>query len=175
MHKTYEVTECQLRRFFRGTKKKALKSIYIKHLVIASSRMDSVENTKKQLERCEARLASLTELLLPTDYARPIPQRIVEAEYALNISDQTSLAVLQLALAGNSAGAECTPFSIILAAFAILLQKYTGEEDITVGSSSATANPLILRMKISPELCIGDILKNVLNVNHNLCRLKRTH
>jgi L-2-aminoadipate reductase len=124
------------------------------------------------LQRWENRLAALTELQLPTDYPRPIPQRTVEAEYTLNISDETSMAILQLAFQSNLKTADdkkeiCSPFSIILASFSILLQKYTAEEDITVGSSSLSTNPLILRMKISPLLSFQDVLQVVLDAERD--------
>ncbi|KAI8906331.1 hypothetical protein EDD86DRAFT_210399 [Gorgonomyces haynaldii] len=120
--------------------------------------------TKGLLEQWTKRLSSLTELILPTDYARPIPQRVVEAEYVLSVSDQTSMAILQLCMMWKQKYPElqaCTPFQVILAAFSILLHKYTGEQDITVGSSSTAANPLVLRMNLSPSAPIVDVLRTV--------------
>lgn len=132
----------------------------------------------EKLERWRERLANTTELILPTDYPRPIPQKMVEAELVQDISDTTSLAILQLALQFNrdeTKSETCaTPFSIILAAFAILLQKFTGEDDITVGSSSTSQNPLILRMPISASASFKEILQVVISVFCYQSRLKLT-
>ncbi|KAJ3298155.1 large subunit of alpha-aminoadipate reductase [Borealophlyctis nickersoniae] len=125
------------------------------------------------VERWQSRLASLTELILPTDYPRPIPQRVVEAQQVLEIPEATSLAILKLSLNikppviesaadGASSPTTVSPFSILLAAFLVLLHKYTGEEDIAVGSSSTSSNPLVLRMQIKDEDSFEDVVQMVL-------------
>lgn len=48
--------------------------------VLEDSRLEA------KTERCKARLEALTELTLPTDYPRPIPLRVVEAEHLIDIS-----------------------------------------------------------------------------------------
>ncbi|KAI9205250.1 uncharacterized protein BJ171DRAFT_615822 [Polychytrium aggregatum] len=121
------------------------------------------------IERWRSRLSSLTELILPTDYPRPIPQRVVDAEQILDLPESTSLAVLQLSLslmkvsagAGNGA-ASSTPFDILLAAFAILLHRYTGEEDITIGSSSLSSNPLVLRMNVADSDSMVEVIRKII-------------
>ncbi|KAJ3038477.1 large subunit of alpha-aminoadipate reductase [Rhizophlyctis rosea] len=114
--------------------------------------------------RWQARLASLTELILPTDYPRPIPQRVVEAEQTLDIPEATSLAIMKLSLGIKPTGTSVSvsPFSILLAAFVVLLHKYTGEEDVTVGSSSRSSNPLVLRMPIKDEDTFEEVVQTVL-------------
>ncbi|CAG8507913.1 10748_t:CDS:10 [Acaulospora morrowiae] len=127
----------------------------------------------KRLERWKTRLRNLTEIQLPTDYPRPLPPRVIEAVKILNLPESTALAVLQLSLdfPSNTVPAHPTkpsifnittsqdsgsfyehpsPFTILLAAFTLLLYRYTSDEDITVGSSSDTRNPLVLRVNISP-------------------------
>ncbi|RKO93709.1 hypothetical protein BDK51DRAFT_25376 [Blyttiomyces helicus] len=120
------------------------------------------------------RLSNLSDLSLPTDYPRPIPHRVVEAETTLAISDATSLAILKLslalvsspassdALASSSSPTPVSPFSILLAAFAVLLHRHSGEEDITVGSSSNTTNPLVLRFSVKTSDSLLDVVRNVL-------------
>ncbi len=42
-------------------------------------------------------------------------------------------------------------FHLLLAAFIVLLHRYTGETDIVIGSSSASAkDPLVLRISVDP-------------------------
>ncbi len=131
------------------------------------------------IQRWKARLESLTDLSLPTDYPRPIPARIVEAEHELNISEETSLAIIKLSLgikvppatlhsAPSTSASTASPFSILLGAFSVLLHRYTGEEDISVGSSSRTTNPLVLRIKVQESQSLADVITTVLEVCFDL-------
>ncbi|KAI9314974.1 L-aminoadipate-semialdehyde dehydrogenase [Dichotomocladium elegans] len=54
-----------------------------------------------------------------------------------------------------------TPFSILLAAFSVLLQRYTGDEEFAVGTSSTSSNTLVLRLHVDPTQTFGDIVKMV--------------
>ena len=115
----------------------------------------------EQIQRWKKRLLSLTELQLPTDYPRPIPLRVVEAEHCIDVTEASSLAILKLSLAE---GGQVSPFSVLLTAFSILLHRYTGEEDISVGSSSRSSNPLVLRMKVASSDTVTQVLQNVVKV-----------
>jgi hypothetical protein len=55
-------------------------------------------NVMELIEWWKERLGALTELQLPTDYPRPLPLQIVEAEKTLQLSDQNCLQLLQLGL-----------------------------------------------------------------------------
>ena len=53
-------------------------------------------------------------------------------------------------------------FHLLLSAFAVLLHRYTGETDLGIGSSSASAkNPLILRLLVDPSDPFGAVVKNI--------------
>lgn len=126
---------------------------------------------KDRLSRWKTRLNALTEIHLPTDYPRPIPLQVVEAVHSLQLTEQSSLALLQASMAisrpagptdsGSSTGgsnspvaaaapSHASPFTILLAAFAILLHRYTGDEDMSIGSSSEARNPVVLRLGVTP-------------------------
>ena len=94
-----------------------------------------------KLETWKKLLKDSTELVLPTDYPRT-SLRIVDAEITRLIKDSTSLAILKTSMKTSN------PFSIILGAFVGLLHRYTGEEDISIGSLSPKLNPLCLRLNI---------------------------
>ncbi|KNC99692.1 L-aminoadipate-semialdehyde dehydrogenase [Spizellomyces punctatus DAOM BR117] len=132
------------------------------------------------ISRWKERLSSLTELVLPTDYPRPIPHRIVEAEQVLQVPEAISLAILKLSLnikpnygavseehAAHGSSSTISPFTILLAAFSILLHKYTGEEDITVGSSSRSSNPLVLRFPLTDNDTIATAVQTVLKAEED--------
>jgi L-aminoadipate-semialdehyde dehydrogenase len=110
---------------------------------------------QEKIERWKSRLSNLTELVLPTDYPRIIPPRIVESEYTLAITEPVSLAILKLSLSTNT-----SPSTILLSAFTILIHKYTQEEDITIGSSS-NANPLVLRIPIQKDQKFATVIETV--------------
>ncbi|CAG8432975.1 11036_t:CDS:10 [Diversispora eburnea] len=137
----------------------------------------------KRLDRWKIRLQNLTEIQLPTDYPRPLPPKVVEAIKILNLPETTALAVLQLSLAIPSDTVSISspfnittspdndtfydnpsPFIILLAAFTLLLYRYTGDEDIVVGSSSDTRNPLVLRINVSPKDTFEQIVHKIQQV-----------
>lgn len=132
-----------------------------------------------RLSRWRDRLSNLTDLLLPTDYPRPLPIRSIEEIETLQLSESTLLAILQLSLAitipqqeapaneshNGRQASHPTPFTILLAAFAVLLQRFTGDEDFTVGSSSASREPLVLRLKVNPMDTFHQVVKMVHEVS----------
>jgi Condensation domain len=69
---------------------------------------------------------------LPTDRARPAVQRFEGAHHHFELESQLPAAVRALA-----AGEGATPFIVLLAAFAALLGRWSGERDILVGSPIA--------------------------------------
>ncbi|OZJ06152.1 hypothetical protein BZG36_01041 [Bifiguratus adelaidae] len=115
-----------------------------------------------RLRAWKDRLQNRTDLLLPTDYPRPFPMKVVEAVESLTLSEETLLAVLQLTVGIKLKNeAHPTPFTILLSAFAILLQRYSGDEDFTVGSSSSVQNPLVLRLNVTPQQNFVDVVHTV--------------
>ncbi|KAG0028288.1 large subunit of alpha-aminoadipate reductase [Podila clonocystis] len=141
---------------------------------------NTTDSLKDRLSRWKTRLDALTEIHLPTDYPRPIPLQVVEAVHSLQLTEQTSLALLQASMAinlppavpapyTNSNGSHsgtatpssthASPFTILLAAFAILLHRYTGDEDMSIGSSSEARNPVVLRLGVAPGQTFRDIVE----------------
>ncbi|RKP27925.1 hypothetical protein SYNPS1DRAFT_6883, partial [Syncephalis pseudoplumigaleata] len=119
------------------------------------------------LQRWLARLSGLSELQLPTDYPRPTPFKVVEAVHSLSLRKETGLALIRVSLNATAATEQAmppSPFTVMLAAFVVLLHRYTGDEDIVVGSSSAAANPLVLRVRLSAEDTLEDVVRKVQQV-----------
>ncbi|KAF8842012.1 large subunit of L-aminoadipate-semialdehyde dehydrogenase [Paxillus ammoniavirescens] len=128
------------------------------------------------LSRVLARLQNLPSMSLPTDYPRPTgANKLIEAAHVADLSEQTSLSLLKLALHtdGDEAEDEEThstenrppAFHLLLAAFTVLLHRYTGDTDIIIGSSSAAASaPLILRLAVDPSDSFWSIVRRVQHV-----------
>ncbi|TCD68695.1 putative NRPS-like protein biosynthetic cluster [Steccherinum ochraceum] len=130
---------------------------------------------KDRLARVVNRLQNAPSISLPTDYPRPIGgNRLVEAAVHTDLSDQTCNSLLKLALfdeheqdAEDDAGTGNTPsaFHLLLAAFAVLLHRYTGDTDLIIGSSSSSAqNPLVLRIGVDPSDPFWAVVRKVQQV-----------
>ncbi|KAH7882420.1 hypothetical protein F5I97DRAFT_1817360 [Phlebopus sp. FC_14] len=132
------------------------------------------------LSRVLARLQNLPSMSLPTDYPRPTgANKLVEAAHVADLSEQTSLALLKLALHSEHDSAEDeetqntesrpSGFHLLLAAFTVLLHRYTGDTDIVIGSSSAHASaPLILRLAVDPSDTFWAIVRRVQHVEREV-------
>ncbi|KAF9049388.1 L-aminoadipate-semialdehyde dehydrogenase large subunit [Hymenopellis radicata] len=129
-----------------------------------------------RLARVLSRLQSLPSMTLPTDYPRPSgSHKLVEVAHLAQLSENASLALMKLALYNeNEEGDEDeessslqrpSAFHLLLAAFTVLLHRYTGETDIVVGSSSAQArDPLVLRLSVDPSDPFWGIVRRVQQV-----------
>jgi amino acid adenylation domain-containing protein len=111
-------------------------------------------------------------LELPTDHRRPAVQSFRGANYTFEISPEQSAALKSL-----SQEQGCTLFMTLLAAFKTLLYRYTGNEDIVVGSPIANrnrteierligffVNTLVLRSKLEGNLTFEELLGRVREV-----------
>jgi amino acid adenylation domain-containing protein len=127
---------------------------------------------KNQLQYWQQQLADLAVLQLPTDFSRPAEQSFrgaVESfELPLNLKQEL------VKLSGQHG---VTLFMTLLAAFKVLLHRYTGQTDIVVGSPIASrnrseiepligcfVNSLVLRTQIQGNMCFEDLLKLVRSV-----------
>ncbi|MEZ4868171.1 MAG: amino acid adenylation domain-containing protein [Caldilineaceae bacterium] len=88
-----------------------------------------------QLAYWKAQLAALSPLQLPLDHPRPRKQSYHGAQQSVELS-----ASLVEALRALSQQAGASLFMTLLAAFQTLLQRYTGQDDIVVGSPIANRN-----------------------------------
>ncbi len=106
---------------------------------------------------------------LPADHQRPIVQTLNGASYHFELP-----AALNSALKSLSRQQSVTLFMVLLAAFKALLYRYTGQQDISVGSPIASrnraelkdlfgcfANVLVLRTDVDADLTFQDLLDRV--------------
>ncbi|RDB30310.1 L-2-aminoadipate reductase [Hypsizygus marmoreus] len=129
-----------------------------------------------RLARVLARLQSLPSISLPTDYPRPSgTNKVIEAAHLAQLSEQASLSLLKLVLYDEDEDAEedeedsnvkrPSAFHLLLAAFTVLLHRYTGDTDVVIGASSATArDPLVLRLSVDPTDPFWAIVRRVQQV-----------
>ncbi|MGF1676917.1 MAG: condensation domain-containing protein, partial [Rivularia sp. (in: cyanobacteria)] len=130
-----------------------------------------------QLEYWQKNLANYPPLLaLPTDYPRPPVQRFRGARKSFALSQELSNAIKNF-----SQGQNTTLFMTLLAAFNILLYRYSNQEDILIGSTITNrenrteisnliglfVNNLIFRTNLSGNPSFGDFLQQVREVTLN--------
>ena len=127
---------------------------------------------KNQLLYWQQQLANLAVLQLPTDYARPAEQSFRGAVEILEVPLSLKQGLVKL-----SGQHGVTLFMTMLAAFKVLLHRYTGQTDIVVGSPIANrnrseiepligffVNTLVLRTPIQSKECFDELLKKVRSV-----------
>ncbi|PWW72461.1 large subunit of L-aminoadipate-semialdehyde dehydrogenase [Tuber magnatum] len=112
-----------------------------------------------RLARWEERLRSLTTQSLATDFVRPDPPRIIEAVHAVAVPEPAKLALLQLGILDGSN--PVSPFTVLLAAFAVLAFRLTGDEDISIGTTAENKEPFVLRTPLTGQTAFVDLLNQV--------------
>src|SRR5215212_5507323 len=131
------------------------------------------ENLTKQLNYWKEQLAGAPATLgLPTDWPRPAVLSFSGAEATFTLSANTSAALRAL---GQREGA--TLFMTLLTAFNVLLYRYSGQDDIVVGTPVAGrnrkeleglvgffANTLALRTRLNSASTFIELLKRVQQV-----------
>lgn len=124
--------------------------------------MTSQDSLDARLALWEERLRSLTTQSLTTDYVRPDPPRIVEAVHSVTVPETARHALLQLGILDGSN--PVAPFTVLLAAFAVLAARLTGDEDISLGTSAETKEPFVLRLPVTAGTTFIELLKSVKEV-----------
>ncbi|MDB9527420.1 amino acid adenylation domain-containing protein [Oscillatoria sp. CS-180] len=111
-------------------------------------------------------------LTLPTDYARPAVQKFRGARLAFALPQELANRLQTL-----SQQSDVTLFMTLLAAFGVLLQRYSGQDDLVIGTPIANRNrpeiePLIgffintlaLRIRLQETLSFQALLRQVRHV-----------
>src|SRR5579862_8430167 len=127
----------------------------------------------RQLAFWRQALAGVPVVQLPTDRPRPPAESFRGAERRLLVDGAAGAPMLEL---GQRLGA--TPFMSLLAVFAVLLSRVSGQVDVAVGTPSANriraelegligffVNTLVLRIDLAGELSFADLLARVRQVS----------
>ncbi|MBC6450152.1 non-ribosomal peptide synthetase [Actinokineospora xionganensis] len=130
------------------------------------------QDVTDQLDYWRGQLAGLDPLELPADRPRPAVRDPRGETFGVDVPAEVGAAVIDL---GNRLGA--TPFMTLLAAFEIVLARYTGRTDIAVGTPVAGrtheemedvlgffVNNLVLRNDLSGDPAFGELLGRVRQV-----------
>ena len=127
---------------------------------------------ESQLSYWKEQLKELPILNLPTDHPRPAKQSFRGARQSLSLPESLTKAVNEL-----SGREGVTQFMTLLAAFQVLLYRYSGQEDVVVGSPIANrnrteteeligffVNTLVLRADLSEKPTFRELLQRVRDV-----------
>jgi tyrocidine synthetase-3 len=124
-----EVLLEDLSALYRGESLPALRIQYKDFAVWEQAWRQSEEYQKQEQYWLQQLDGELPTLELPTDHPRPEVQDFAGDSYTFAFDQELTEALHQLA---NKTGA--TPYMLLLAAYNVLLHKYTGQTDIIVGS-----------------------------------------
>ncbi len=124
---------------------------------------------EQQLSYWEGHLKGAIPLQLSTDYARPAVQSTSGAMASLDLDPALSDAIKAL-----SQKEGVTTFMTLLAGFKVLLSRYSGQSDISVGTPIANrtqrelehligffVNTLVLRNNLDPFMCFSELLSDI--------------
>ncbi|MCK5687316.1 amino acid adenylation domain-containing protein, partial [bacterium] len=128
---------------------------------LSGERLDAeLSYWKKELEGFET-------LEFPTDRQRPVEVSYVGDDFMFNIDSELSDKLRKIASSNGT-----TLYTVLLSAFYLLLHKYTGQDDIIIGTPTANrdytqlenligffVNSTVLRSRINPECRIVDLIK----------------
>ena len=127
------------------------------------------EILEQQLSFWQTRLQGAPPLLLPTDYDRPSIQSIEGASVNFELDSKTTQAIKKLCKEEG-----VTLFMFLLTVFKVLLYKYSGQDDICIGTPVANRtqaelegligffiNTLVLRSDLSDNPEFRELLKQV--------------
>jgi natural product biosynthesis luciferase-like monooxygenase protein/amino acid adenylation domain-containing protein len=128
------------------------------------------EILEQQLEYWRKQLEGMTGILeLPTDHPRPAVQSYEGAHYLVSFDEKLSRRLQEVARQEN-----VTLYMLLLASLDILLWRYSGDEDIAIGSPIANrthkemekligffVNTLVVRNRVERRASFTDLLKQV--------------
>ncbi|MCE2029778.1 non-ribosomal peptide synthetase [Sessilibacter corallicola] len=131
------------------------------------------ERFQEQLDYWLKQLASPPSLIsLPTDHSRPAQQNYDGETLSVSLGEDLATSLQSLA---NEHG--CTLYMVLMAAWQVLLHRYSGQDDICVGSPVANrqhqdtealvgffANTLVLRGDLSNQPTFADFLQQIKQV-----------
>src|SRR5439155_14277156 len=94
------------------------------------------EALKELVSYWTQRLANAAPLPLPTDRPPPLQRARLGGRVALTLDAATARALARVARSERA-----TPFMALLAVFQLLLERWTGEPDVSVGAPIALREP----------------------------------
>ena len=160
--------------FRRGEDTAPLKALPVQYADYALWQRERLEGEEleRQLAYWKSQLADAPALALPTDLARPLQPSFAGGRHSLHLGPEIASRLKELSRQENA-----TLFMTLLAAFQLLLSRYSGEEDISVGIPAANRNhveleeligffldTLVLRTDLSGAPSFRELLRRVQKV-----------
>ncbi len=160
--------------FRRGEETAPLKALPVQYADYALWQRERLEGEEleRQLAYWKSQLADAPALALPTDLARPLQPSFAGGRHSLVLAPEIAARLKELSRQENA-----TLFMTLLAAFQLLLCRYSGQEDISVGIPAANRNhveleeligffldTLVLRTDLSGAPSFRELLRRVQKV-----------
>ncbi|WP_055108259.1 non-ribosomal peptide synthetase [Paenibacillus ihumii] len=119
-------------RLYAGKPLPELRIQYKDYAVWQQEQQGTEQQREQETYWLETFSGELPVLSLPTDYPRPAMQQFEGAQFTFDIGPELSAKLFRLMKAENT-----TLYMVLLAAYNVLLSKYSGQEDIIVGTVAA--------------------------------------
>ncbi|MCW8930409.1 MAG: amino acid adenylation domain-containing protein, partial [Gammaproteobacteria bacterium] len=129
----------------------------------------SGERLEQQLSYWTEQLQDVPVLELPTDYSRPSVQSFKGKEFTFTLSKELNIKLNKLSSQQGS-----TLFMTLMASFSVLLNKYTRQNDICIGTPIANrnrkeiesligffVNTLAIRQQVEPDKTFNQLLEQI--------------
>ncbi|MGR7943672.1 amino acid adenylation domain-containing protein [Paenibacillus sp. M.A.Huq-81] len=133
-----------LEHLYRGEEPQPLRVHYKDYAVWQQERQGSEEAAREERYWLEQFAGEIPVLQLPADYPRPAMQSFIGEHVRFTVDRETMSKLRRVAESSNS-----TLYMVLLSAYNVLLWKYSGQEDIVVGT------PVAGRMHADLEPLIG--------------------
>ncbi len=147
-----------------------LPELQVQYLDYAFWQQQQTDSLQQQVNYWQQQLKGAPQMLeLPTDKLRPTIQSFNGKRYSIDLPPQLSDAVKRLAQHENA-----TLFMVLLSTYQLLLHRYSGQDDILVGTPIAGrtqaelepligffVNSLVIRTRFAPQLTFRQLLSQV--------------
>ncbi|MGZ4164761.1 MAG: non-ribosomal peptide synthetase, partial [Tumebacillaceae bacterium] len=146
-----------------------LPATYAEHVAWQREWLESAEGTQQSAFWLEKLRGELPVLSLPTDRPRPPVQTYAGATRSIKLGAELTRELKQLAVQEGA-----TLYTVLLAAYQVLLYRYTGQEDLLVGSPSAGrnrakdaqvmgyfVNPVVMRASVTGDVSFAEFFAQV--------------
>jgi amino acid adenylation domain-containing protein len=162
---------CVLYRAYRAGLPSPLRELSTQYSDFAIWQRENLQGKtlEAHLEYWKRELEGAAVLALPTDRPRPVPRSTRGSHLRVELSREASARVKALAR-----GEASSSFMVLLAAFEVLLWRWSGQRDIVVGTPVANrnrreteeligffVNTLALRTRLSPDRPFRELLRGV--------------
>lgn len=117
----------------------------------------------ESLQFWSEKLKSLSKTVLPSDFVTPAEGKVVEATLRFDFPEDFESSLSSIAAAvSQSLNQRVSAYNVALALYTILIFRFTGEEDIALGTTTLDGHAYVLRTAITGQTLFTDVIASIL-------------